>query len=88
MKSLLGRIRLLVRSRSPLIALITWEEERLERHVGRMSRDEELAVYCWRQTTGLTVSGTPIPETQGLYEALQHIAVSLPESAVFLLFDA
>ena len=88
MKSLLGRIRLLVRSRSPLIALITWEEERLERHVGRMARDEELAVYCWRQTTGLTVSGTPIPETQGLYEALQHIAVSLPESAVFLLFDA
>lgn len=88
MKSLLDRIRLLIRSRSPLLALLTWEEERLERHIGRLGRDEELAVYGWRRTTGLTLNGTPIPETQTLFSALGHIAKTISESAIFLLFDA
>lgn len=88
MKSLLDRILLLIRSRSPLIALLSWEEERLERHIGRMARDEDLAVYCWRQTTGLTQNGTPIPETQGLTGALEHLAESISEPSIFMLFDA
>ncbi|MFT5587372.1 MAG: hypothetical protein ACI9VR_004981 [Cognaticolwellia sp.] len=88
MKSLLDRIRLLIRTRSPLIALITWEEERLERHVGRMARDEELAVYCWRQTTGLTQNGVPVPDTNGLFEALQYLSGAVSEPSIFLFFDA
>ncbi|NOY26401.1 MAG: AAA family ATPase [Oligoflexia bacterium] len=87
MKQTLRNVLLLVSARYPLVQLLTYEEERVERTLDRAATADGLAVYRWRATVGLvgpdgqTVSGTRLCD-----DALTHI-MGRTEPALFLFFD-
>ncbi len=87
MKELLQRIGLLVRARYPLVALLSHEEARVEKALGKVASEEKLALYRWSSTRGLEgPDGKLRPETAGLGLALQAIEAT-GEPALFLLLD-
>lgn len=87
MQELFDRIGLLVKARSPLLYLLTYEEDRVERNLERMAGRRNLSVWSWRATEGLGRRGEPsIPETGEPRAALDAIAKQ-EGAALFLLFD-
>ena len=87
MKTLLSRVALLVRSRTPIIQLVTHEEERVERALEKVAQGEGLAFYRWRSTTGLIApDGSGIQGTLTAEAALAAIGEP-KEPALFLFSD-
>jgi hypothetical protein len=57
MRQMVDQLALLIRARYPLVALVTSEEERVERALERLAQQEGMALHTWRVTTGLAVGG-------------------------------
>ncbi|MCP4810839.1 MAG: AAA family ATPase [Proteobacteria bacterium] len=74
MKAVVERVRELVRARYPLLYLLTYEEERIERNLRKLGKDEDLPVLVWTKTDGLREKGkNPVAGTtdpQALLDAL------------------
>ena len=87
MKDTLQNLVLLIKARYPLIQLVTYEEERVERGMEKAAKVEGLALYRWRSTVGLVgPDGQAIPGTRLADDALVH-AQKVTERAAFLFFD-
>ena len=87
MQELFDRIGLLVKARSPLLYLLTYEEERVERNVERMASRRNLSVWHWRVTEGLGSRGAaPIPGTREPLGALDAITKQ-EQPSLFLMYD-
>ncbi len=56
----MSEIEVLIRARYPLVYVITWEEQRLLRHVTRIGSRLGKKVFEWSVTTGLVPAGTSI----------------------------
>ena len=86
MQVILDRLSLLFRARYPLVHLITHEEERVERALEKLAGRENMVVYRWRGTTGLSGPSGPVEGTEPFQAMLGALsAVSVP--AMFLCFD-
>ena len=86
MRDVLDRIRTLVRARYPVLQLVTHEEQRVERALGRLSNDEDRPLYTWRATSGLTGPDGPVDETNDVARALS-VLTKVDEPAFFILID-
>jgi SpoVK/Ycf46/Vps4 family AAA+-type ATPase len=93
-KDVIGEIEVLIRARYPLIALITWEEERVETELAEFVKKLNKKLFCWSVIRGLYPQGESaqsqkraLPRnTTDPLEALEEI-VRLVDSAVFLFKD-
>ena len=84
MKGLLTRLDLLVQARYPLIYLLTYEEERVERAL----RKRPKPLWTWRVTEGLRdAEQALVPDSQSPLSALDAFAAAAPEGALLLLVD-
>ena len=84
MKGLLTRLDLLVQARYPLIYLLTFEEERVERALRKRARP----VWSWRATEGLRdAEQCLVPDTGPPLSALDAFASAAPEGTLLLLVD-
>lgn len=87
MDEVLARIPHLLAARYPLLWLVSPEEERVERGLDRLCKDNDLALHRWRATTGLVADGAlPIPDTHGPADALRALG-NLEGPALFLFED-
>jgi ATP-dependent 26S proteasome regulatory subunit len=79
---------LLIRSRYPLIYIITWEEERLLSVLNDISSQQKKALYVWSAASGLRMFSDlrEDPSTLDPLVALEQIARS-DEHALYLLQD-
>ena len=84
MKALIERLELLVQARYPLLYLLSYEEERIERQL--VARSAPL--WRWRRTEGLrSPSGEYLPDTEEPLAALNAVESSIEESCLILLSD-
>jgi hypothetical protein len=83
----LADLELLIRSRYPLIAVETLEEDRLERLLGDAGARLGLPVFVWTVTTGLRRLGhlTAIYDSAHPVKALNNVAAMAGEAGVYLL---
>ena len=81
-------LRLLVRSRYPILYVESWEEERLEQLLIRVAADLGLPFWTWSISQGLRRRGTDQSayETQQPLAALRHVA-SLATPGLYLFRD-
>ncbi len=81
-------LRLLINSETPLIFVETWEEERVEMMLRKISEELDVPLFLWTVTDGLQRSGLPnsIFDTADPHKALVHIG-SLTVDALYLLKD-
>jgi AAA+ superfamily predicted ATPase len=87
MRSTLDQLALLIRARYPLLALLTHEEERVERALERLAQQEGMPLHTWRATTGLAAAGGATrPETEDPEAALRAVA-AVEDKALFVFFD-
>ena len=87
MKALIGQIRTLLKARYPILLLVTYEEDRVQRALADLCASEERALYQWTRTQGLIAfDGTEVADTYLADRALQAIE-SVDESAVFVFSD-
>ena len=78
----------LVASGYPLIYLVSWEEERVEKMLKLITSKvnaNSLQFYTWTCTEGLKKDGEAIPNTTGVNEAIE--AVSKSEDTGFYFFN-
>lgn len=86
MDDLLARIPALLAARYPLLWLISSEEERVERALERLAAANNLVLYRWRQTTGLSdPSGATVAGSESPLGALA--ALSREERPALFLFE-
>ena len=81
-------LRLLIKSRHPILYVESHEEERLEQLLGAVSNELERTLFVWSVTRGLCrhLVETPVYETQDPAKVLGHIrAARVP--AIYLLRD-
>jgi hypothetical protein len=87
MRQMVDQLALLIRARYPLVALVTSEEERVERALERLAQQEGMALHTWRATTGLAAAGGPNrPETEDPEKALRAVT-DVEDKALFVFFD-
>jgi AAA+ superfamily predicted ATPase len=87
MRSTLDQLALLIRARYPLLALLSYEEERVERALERLAQQEGMALHTWRSTTGLAAAGGTVrPDTENPEAALRAVA-DVEDKALFVFFD-
>jgi hypothetical protein len=85
-REVMDRILTLHRARYPMLQLVSHEEARVDRALGRLASEESRALFKWRATTGLVGPDGPIEQTGGLQEAIVAFSeISTP--AFLLLFD-
>ena len=86
MKDVLDRIALLVKARYPVLQLVTHEETRVERALGKLATREGLGLYRWAITHGLRGPGGPIDDTRSALKALAAIS-KVREPGLFVMLD-
>ncbi len=87
MKALRERLAVLIRARYPLLMLLTHEEIRAERMLGKLAEGARQPMYLWSCAEGLvSPDGEPEPGTQRPVAALDAIGV-IPGPALFVLRD-
>ncbi|MFQ5664776.1 MAG: AAA family ATPase [Terriglobia bacterium] len=81
-------LKLLIRSRYPIIYMETWEEERAQELVEQVAEELGVPLYVWTVTTGLVRVGTrnPLYHSESPRAALSNVG-SLRGDALFLLKD-
>lgn len=88
-KDRLSEIQRLIIARYPIIYVISWEEDRVERvlkNVAASFTSRNFKFYSWTSTKGLSLNGQLVEATQNPINLLDHIMRS-PENALFLLKD-
>jgi ATP-dependent 26S proteasome regulatory subunit len=73
----MSEIEVLIRARYPLIYVITWEEQRLLKHVMKIGARLGKSVFEWSVTTGLVPAGTSIQSQKHKDTATQDPLVAL-----------
>lgn len=79
-------LELMIRSRYPIIYLITWEEMRLKRFIQSMATSLNKQLYTWSISTGMESNGRTVEENKTAEAALDFIEKS-SDNAVFILKD-
>ena len=86
-------IEIMIRSRYPIINIISWEEERVMEYLGMIGRKREKKVYSWSYNTGIVPLGTPLESKQGIdtatkdpLQALNKVIESM-DSALYVFRD-
>jgi AAA+ superfamily predicted ATPase len=79
-------LELMIRSRYPIIYLITWEEIRLKRFIQSMATSLNKQLYTWSISTGMESNGRTVEENKTAEAALDFIEKS-SDNAVFILKD-
>jgi SpoVK/Ycf46/Vps4 family AAA+-type ATPase len=89
MKSEQEELRLLLRSRFPIIVVETAEEPRFAQLIENLANLDELALFTWTVVRGLAGAriGNAVPQSRELEDALQHIVKS-PQNGVYVFYDA
>ena len=82
-------LQLLLRSRFPILAVETPEEDRFLRLVETVANLDDLSLYTWSVVRGLRQlpKGDATPQTRELRDALGHIARG-PMGGIFVFHDA
>jgi hypothetical protein len=81
-------LELLVLSRYPIIAVETYEEERIEEILKRVAAKLEIPLFMWTITRGLerAGAGTPIYDSQHPMKALGNV-IAIPDEGIYLFKD-
>lgn len=81
-------LELLVLSRYPIIAVETYEEERIEEILKRIAAKLGIALFMWTLTRGLerVGAGNPIYDSQHPLKALGNLA-AIPNEGIYLFKD-
>jgi len=84
----LRTLEILISSRTPLIAIETLEEERVEQALERVAQRLRIPLFVWTMTRGLRRSGSlePLYDTKELLKALRNLS-ELPNEGVYLMKD-
>ena len=82
-------LRLLLRSRFPIILVETAEEQRFHALVENIANLDEQALFTWSVVKGLAGQrmGSAVTGTRALGDALSHLVKS-PQNGLFVFFDA
>ncbi|MBX7220098.1 MAG: AAA family ATPase [Blastocatellia bacterium] len=82
------RLRKAIISQYPLLYLLSWEEDRVERMVSSIARslNPPLQVYIWSISQGLTLGNEAIPDTGNALAVLEYI-IKTPTPGFYLLKD-
>jgi SpoVK/Ycf46/Vps4 family AAA+-type ATPase len=83
------RVRRALLGGHPLIYVLTWEETRVERltqHLAKTFYGAPVSYGVWSVVDGLTIDGTPVPNTQDPLRALEAILAS-QDKGFFILKD-
>jgi AAA+ superfamily predicted ATPase len=79
-------LELMIRSRYPIIYLITWEEMRVKRFIQNISSSLKKQLYSWSISSGMESNGRTVDETKTAETALDFIEKS-SDNAIFILKD-
>jgi AAA+ superfamily predicted ATPase len=79
-------LELMIRSRYPIIYLITWEEMRLKRFIQNLATSLNKQLYTWSASSGMESNGRTVEENKTAEAALDFIEKS-SDNAVFILKD-
>lgn len=87
----LDELNILVRAKYPIIYILSWEEQRIEKLLRQVAEDRRKNLYSWTLTDGIVsldgYDGPPVdPGTRNPIRALDFIAAST-EPALFVLKD-
>jgi SpoVK/Ycf46/Vps4 family AAA+-type ATPase len=86
-EQLFDQIRTLLQARYPILLLVTYEEDRMERALVEIARTEERDLYQWTRTRGLlSFDGKDVSDTYSPAHALKAIE-SIAEPAIFAFSD-
>jgi AAA+ superfamily predicted ATPase len=85
------QLELLIRSRYPIVYVLTWEEGRVEQHLLDIANRRNKQLYCWSVTTGLCRAGSAQSSgrAKGVsdpVEALDNV-IEHKEAAIYLFKD-
>jgi ATP-dependent 26S proteasome regulatory subunit len=58
-------LEVLIRARYPIIYVVSWEEDRVERCLVDIAAKRNKKVYCWSFTRGITKPGAPLSAQKG-----------------------
>jgi SpoVK/Ycf46/Vps4 family AAA+-type ATPase len=81
--------RRLIAARQTLVFVQTYEEQRVERLLGRLAREaysKPVPLYTWSVTEGLRANGEVVPDTEEPAAALEAV-MAFPRAALFLFRD-
>ena len=66
MRALIDQIRTLLKARYPILLLVTYEEDRVQRALVDLCASEDRTLYQWTRTQGLiSFDGTEVNDTSG-----------------------
>jgi ATPase family associated with various cellular activities (AAA) len=84
----LRTLEILITSRTPLIAIETLEEERVEQALERVARRLTIPLFVWTMTRGLRRAGAldALYDTKEPLKALRNLA-DLPNEGIYLMKD-
>src|ERR1700687_4377479 len=84
----LRTLEILVTSRTPLIAIETLEEERVEQTLERVAQRLKIPLFVWTMTRGLRRGGAldALYDTKEPLKALRNLA-DLPNEGIYLMKD-
>jgi SpoVK/Ycf46/Vps4 family AAA+-type ATPase len=84
----LRTLEILITSRTPLIAIETLEEERVEQALERVAQRHRIPLFVWTMTRGLRRAGAiePLYDTKEPLKALRNLA-DLPNEGIYLMKD-
>lgn len=86
MNDIKEELELLIRSRYPVIYLISWEELRVKRFLQNLTSGLNKKLFTWSATSGTEMNGRIVDEERTADGALNFIGKS-SENAVFVLKD-
>jgi len=89
----LEELETLIRARYPIIYVVSWEEDRVERALVQIAEKRNKKVFSWSFTRGLTKPGTPLSSSKGRSQgstdpmaALEQVLQEV-EPAIYLFKD-
>jgi SpoVK/Ycf46/Vps4 family AAA+-type ATPase len=89
MKSEHDELRLLLRSRFPILVVETAEERRFLQLIENLANLDEVPLFVWSVVKGLTGTrmGSGVSQTRELVDAIAHLVKS-PQNGIFVFLDA
>ncbi|MGC5098427.1 hypothetical protein ACPXA0_25855, partial [Escherichia coli] len=79
-------IEILIRAKYPILALVSWEERRVEEAIAGICRSLNRKLYTWSLTQGMRPEAGKRGDLPPALEALAQVREA-PEFTVFLLKD-
>jgi hypothetical protein len=59
-----AELEVLIRARYPIVYVVSWEEDRVERQISEIARKRNKKVFVWTLTQGIVKLGTPPQSTK------------------------